>query len=168
MDDNELFSEIQYFHQPWLWLLIGWMAALSLWAFVQQIVLGVPWGNNPGSDELVIVLTVVLVLIVPLVFLSMHLRVVVRTDRLVVQFFPLHLRPRTIARDAIVAHRATAYRPLRDFGGWGIRYGSMGKAYIMSRDRGVLLELRNGDRLLIGSRRAEELDAAIALMMSRP
>ena len=27
---------------------------------------------------------------------------------------------------------ATKYRPIRDFGGWGIRYGRTGKAYNVS------------------------------------
>ncbi|NLK25486.1 MAG: hypothetical protein GX307_02790 [Euryarchaeota archaeon] len=42
----------------------------------------------------------------------------------------------------------------------------MGKAYNVSGNRGVLLKLKDGNSLLIGSQRAEELDAAIALMIS--
>ena len=53
------------------------------------------------------------------------------------------------------------YRSFREYGGHGIRYGSKGKAYTVSGDRGVQIELLNGKQLLIGSQRAEELVQAI-------
>lgn len=159
-----LFLEKQYFRQPWLWLLLGGIAVINYWAFVQQIVLGEPWGDNPASDAALLVIVLVFGLLFPLLFLVAHLCVEVRTDLMKARFFPLHLRPRTFAREDIICHRLVTYRPLRDFGGWGIRYGSVGKAYNISGNRGVLLELRDGGTLLIGSRRAEELDAAMSLM----
>jgi hypothetical protein len=58
--------------------------------------------------------------------------------------------------------RLCIYSSLRDYGGWGIRYGSKGKAYNVSGSRGVRLELSNGKRLLIGSQRPEELSEAVA------
>jgi hypothetical protein len=38
-----------------------------------------------------------------------------------------------------------------EYGGWGIKYGKMGKAYNVSGNRGVQLEFTDGKRLLIGS-----------------
>lgn len=166
MGEKTLFREEQYLRQPWLWALLGGEALLCLWAFVQQIVLGEPWGDNPASDPLLIVIVAVFGVGLPLAFLVMHLSVEVRQDRLLVRFFPLNLEHRTYSKEAIASHRAVAYRPLRDFGGWGIRYGGLGKMFSMSGDRAVLLELRDGKTLLIGSRRAEELDLAISMMSS--
>jgi len=57
------------------------------------------------------------------------------------------------------------YSPISDYGGWGIRYGSIGKAYNVSGNRGVQLELLNGERILIGSQKPEELAAAIDLAL---
>ena len=51
--------------------------------------------------------------------------------------------------------------PIRDYGGWGIRYGPGGKACNISGKHGVQIELLNGERLLIGSRRSEEFISAI-------
>ncbi len=54
------------------------------------------------------------------------------------------------------------YRPLREYGGWGVRWaGKRGTAWNAHGNRGAQLVLCDGKRLLIGSQRAEELAAAI-------
>jgi hypothetical protein len=50
---------------------------------------------------------------------------------------------------------------MREYGGWGVKYGWAGKAYNISGNRGVQLKLSNGKGLLIGSQRPEELAQAI-------
>jgi hypothetical protein len=56
---------------------------------------------------------------------------------------------------------ARTYRPLREYGGWGIRYGFDGKAFNMRGNQGVQLVLQNGEKVLIGSQRPAELAEAI-------
>lgn len=57
---------------------------------------------------------------------------------------------------------AVQYRPVRDYGGWGIR-GSRGRRALNTRgDRGVLLTRADGSTLLIGSQKPRELLAALA------
>jgi hypothetical protein len=57
---------------------------------------------------------------------------------------------------------AVQYRPVRDYGGWGIR-GTRGRRALNTRgDRGVLLTRANGSTLLIGSQKPRELLAALA------
>ena len=50
-----------------------------------------------------------------------------------------------------------------EYGGWGVRGfpGRYGWAYIVRGNRGVELEFANGNRLMLGSQRAEELARAI-------
>jgi hypothetical protein len=98
----------------------------------------------------------------PLLILSIHLDIVVREDELSIRFFPL--RRRHYQKNEIISHSVVAYRPLRDFGGWGIRYGRMGKAYTVSGDGGARLVLVDGRAVIIGTRRAEELNAALDMM----
>jgi hypothetical protein len=78
-----------------------------------------------------------------------------------VRFFPFHRRPRVIDLENIESVEAVRYSPLRDYGGWGIRHGSAGKAYNVSGNQGVVLRLKNGKTVLLGSQRYEELAAAI-------
>ncbi|HET6897964.1 MAG TPA: hypothetical protein VFK70_06445 [Vicinamibacteria bacterium] len=68
---------------------------------------------------------------------------------------------RTIAPARIARWEARTYRPIREYGGWGLRFGPRGRAYNVSGDRGVELTLDNGKRVLIGSQRSDDLAAAI-------
>ncbi|MGZ7167683.1 MAG: hypothetical protein ACXVIP_04695, partial [Halobacteriota archaeon] len=75
-------------------------------------------------------------------------------------FSPLFSR--TIPLSDIVTYEARQYRPVLEYGGWGIRFGTRRKrAYTMSGNRGVELELIDGTRLLMGSQRPDELVSAI-------
>ncbi|KQM10968.1 hypothetical protein AOA80_10960 [Methanomassiliicoccales archaeon RumEn M1] len=166
MRADVLFTERQYFRQWWVLLFIAGLEALMIWAFVQQIVMGIPWGDNPASDELLAAILIVFGILFPLMLLSARLEVTVERTRLLVRFFPFQVRHRVTGRDDLLGHEVVTYSALREFGGAGIRYGRRGKAYIVSGDRGVQLTFANGDRLLLGSRRAEELDAALTMMSS--
>lgn len=71
------------------------------------------------------------------------------------------LKTRRIPISSIRRARARAYRPLLEYGGWGIKLGPAGWAYNVSGRQGVQLELDGARPLLIGSRRAEDLARAI-------
>jgi hypothetical protein len=54
------------------------------------------------------------------------------------------------------------FRPIADYGFWGIRSGGDGERALIARgNRGVRLELADGSRLLIGSQRPEALASAL-------
>jgi hypothetical protein len=54
------------------------------------------------------------------------------------------------------------YHPIREYGGWGIRYApDRSRAFNMRGDSGVQLVLRSGQRVLIGSQNPDELAAAV-------
>ena len=54
------------------------------------------------------------------------------------------------------------FRPIVDYGCWGIRSGRDGERVLIARgNRGVRLELTDGSRLLIGSQRPEALATAL-------
>jgi hypothetical protein len=46
---------------------------------------------------------------------------------------------------------------LRDYGGYGIRTGRFGKAYVANGQRGVRLKLTDGTTLVLGSQKSDEL-----------
>ncbi len=89
-----------------------------------------------------------------------ELRVEVRESALLVRLVPL-TRQHRFGWETIRSAEARTYRPILEYGGWGIRYGKAGKAYNVSGPRGVQLEFHDGSRLLIGSQRADELAEAI-------
>lgn len=73
--------------------------------------------------------------------------------------FPLYHR--RIPRSEIARAEAVTYSPLGEYGGWGIRGMGENTALNARGSRGVRLILRNGNRVLVGSQRAEELAAAL-------
>jgi hypothetical protein len=62
----------------------------------------------------------------------------------------------------IASAAAIAYRPVRDYGGWGIRGSRRRRALNARGDRGVLITRSDGSTLLVGSQRPRELLDALA------
>jgi hypothetical protein len=78
-----------------------------------------------------------------------------------VRFFPFHRNFKRFAFEDFGEYYAREYRPLLEYGGWGIRCGKNGKAYNVSGKKGLQIIFKNGKKLLIGSQNPEELVAAI-------
>jgi hypothetical protein len=161
---NTIFHEVQPLRMWWVWLILFFPIALAWWIFIVQIVFGTPVGNNPAPDDVTLIIWILVGMGLPLFAYSAKLITDVRTDEIYLNYFPLHSR--TVALSDIVSYEIRLYRPLVEFGGWGIRFGSQRKrAYTMSSNRGVELQLTDGTRLLIGSQRPEELASAIDVAM---
>ncbi len=159
-----LFIEEQRFRQKWIWLLLGLVAAISWVMFIQQIMFGSPMGNHPTPDLFVWLTFVLFGIGLPWLLFSLRLVTRLEPSQLVIRFRPLLTR-KILLRD-IASCEALTYRPLREYGGWGIRYSARhGRAYNVSGNRGVQLELVDGHRILIGSQRADELAEVIRKSM---
>ena len=158
-----LYRETQHFRQLWIWVLVLFISLLSLYGVFQQLILGEPFGNNPAPDSVMVILAIIFGIGLPLFMFTTNLTTEVHSDGLYIRFFPFHLSFRSIAIEEIMGFEASTYNPIRDYGGWGIRYGRRGKAYNVSGNRGVRLELSKGKHLLIGSKRPEELVEALNL-----
>ncbi len=155
-----LFREEQRFRQLWIWLLIAGVAALQWWGFIQQIILGQPWGDNPGPDWMMWLLWLSIGIGMPAFFAYLRLIVTVTPEAVEIHFRPLSRRTIPIAEIADV--ESGEYSPLRQYGGWGIRGLGNNRVYSISGKQGVALTLVDGRKVLIGSLRANELADAIS------
>jgi len=106
-------------------------------------------------------------LVVAVWFLRLKLVTEVRDDGLFVCFVWLWPE-RTIPWDQIRSVGTRTYRPIRDFGGWGVRWATRGVVYHARGNRGVRLVLESGERVLIGSQRPDDLANAIAARSGVP
>jgi len=165
------FHEIQKFRQKWLWiflLLIDMLAFIFFgYGIFKQLVLGQAFGSRPLPDiALVIVGLFFILLLAVLTYISYTMKLIteVHNDGLTLRFHPLTLQ--IIPKELIKKCEVRKYHPIREYGGWGIRYGRKGKAYTVSGTLGVQLELVPGKSLLIGSQRPEELARAIQEKMN--
>ena len=160
------FREIQRFRQKWLWIaivvvLLGLIISFG-YGMIEQLVFGHSWGNRPMSDTALAILGPLMILLgigISWLFLRLKLHVEVREDGVHINFVPLARQ--TVPFRDIVSCEVRTYRPMREYGGWGVKYGRAGKAYNVSGNRGVQLKLSSGKGLLIGSQRPEELAQAI-------
>jgi len=158
---NPLYREVQYFRQPWLWILVLSVSVIAIWGMVQQLFLGQPFGNNPAPDAALIVIMIIFGFGFPYICYKMNLTTEVRSDGIYYRFFPFHLSFHKIKFEDLGKYEVRTYNALKDYGGWGIRYGRSCKAYNVSGNRGVQLEFSNGNRLLFGSLKPEEFTEAV-------
>lgn len=153
----------------WVWLLtlplcmglIGFFA----WAMVEQLVRDRPVGNQPMPDLMLMIIGPVFILLgAGLLWLMWVARLVteVRDDGIYIRFHPFHRAFQGFLWQEIESFEARTYRPILDYGGWGIRFGSGGRAYNVSGNRGLQINLVGGPsrHILIGSQRPEELAMA--------
>lgn len=72
------------------------------------------------------------------------------------KFAPL-AKARTIEWDDVEKAYVREFKPLREYGGWGIRYSfGRGKAYYVKGNKGIQLELKNGKKVLLGTQNPGE------------
>ena len=145
MQDKE-FSEKQQFTQLWLWCLL-------IASFLLPCLIPVLSNDDVEflNDDSRIVL--ILGLVFCLFFYLLELRISVNSEGIHYQFFPLHFKSYIIKYDEIERVEAVTYSPIMDYGGWGIRRVYKGKAYNIKGNKGVRVELKNGNHILFGSQK---------------
>ncbi|MCB0288054.1 MAG: hypothetical protein KDE57_15455 [Calditrichaeota bacterium] len=162
-----LFEEEQQFRQPWLMALLGITVApitlFLIYVMISQLVFGIPVGSKPMPNAMAIWFMPLMVLICSgIIWLFWKSKLIVRIDSemLLIRFFPF--TKREIPLSKIREFEARKYNPLGEYGGWGVRLGwKGGKAYTVSGNHGVQFVFRNGEKLLIGSQKATEFEAAL-------
>lgn len=160
-----LFKEEQRTTQLWIWSLVILTFGLWLWQFVQQIILGIPFGKNPSPDIAIYVIGIVPVGAF-LVLLLIRLETTVTTEYISFRFLPFQRKPRILQKRDIRQWEVKHYQPIREYGGWGIRTGfkSKGMAYSVKGNQGAYFEMNNGKKVLIGTQDPDGLEKALEKM----
>jgi len=162
MQRNYIFKEQQRFRQWWLWLIILGIDGLLIYGFVQQVIIGKAFGEKPMSD-IGLSLAVLLSLALSIFSLSIRLETLITREGISVRFFPLHFKFKVYAWARLRKSYVRKYSPLSEYGGWGLRFGmsGQGRAYNVSGNKGLQLEFTDQKKLLIGTRKPEELSSAL-------
>ena len=158
------FKEEQKFNQWWIWLLIAVCCGIWIWQFVQQIIMGKPFGNNPMSD-LGVILTGIFPILVLLLFRLLKLETLIDEEGIKCRFMPFQRKYKTFLPLDIAKYEVKKYNPLMEYGGWGIRYGRKGTAYNVRGNMGLYLELKNKKNFLIGTQTPDSLRYAMEKMI---
>lgn len=139
MDYHEiLFREVQRF-PAWLRLLIVLSMALAI--ALAGFVLDSMFALEESPPRSSVILTVALGMLLPaalsVLILFVRLETFVRPDGLYVRLFPLHIKFKKFTSDQIAESYPCTYKPIRDYGGWGIRCGRKVQGHTTSKETGV-------------------------------
>lgn len=144
------FREVQ---KPWAWVLFLFGLAAPAVVLVQALNRTIVGHGVPGRGLYLVCGSVAFLAVW---FSLARLVTEVRETALSIHFFLLWPE-RTIPWNEIRRAEAVTYTAT----GYGVRWRAGGMAYNVSGNRGVRIELRNGNEVLVGSRRAAELANAI-------
>ncbi|MCX6234370.1 MAG: DUF6141 family protein [Bacteroidetes bacterium] len=156
------FKEVQKFTQIWLWVLLSAMVGLFLFFIIKQIVFDQPVGDHPTTD-LGLLLTSLIPLATIGLFFSLRLITEVRKEGIFYRFAPFQRKLKLIPWADIEKCYVRKYKPISEYGGWGMRMGSLkhGKAFNVRGNMGLQIEFKNGKRFLIGTQNPQELEGAL-------
>ncbi|MGE0569403.1 MAG: hypothetical protein AB7O73_15795 [Bacteroidia bacterium] len=132
------------------------MALIPLFGTVQQLYFGIPFGNNPVSDFALILITIGLYIFLSLFFI-IRLETIINEAGILVKFFPIITKK--LNWEDIKSLKVIDYGFI---GGWGIRlWTAYGTVYNIKGKMGLLVELKNGKTLVIGTQKPKEIEAIV-------
>ena len=175
MMEKLLFKEEQKFGSISLYIPMGLIYASTIGFFIyagfMQFVYNKQWADKPMSDDgfIITMFGVLLVLIVTSYFLfGSRLKVQINNGKLLYSFPPFIRKMKEISKDQIKSYEIRKYKPIREYGGWGIKKGlkKYGDAYNVQGNIGLQLTLKNGKKVLFGTQRPEALKRAMIKLMT--
>lgn len=151
-----MFSETQRFTQWWLWLIL-----IGVWvAMVYSIV------TAPPQTDAAVYVSFGIAILLPVLFWQMRLTTRITAEGIYVRYIPFHLKEKFFAWDTLSASYVRTYSPLMEYGGWGIKYSFKGKGlvYNTSGNVGLQLQFKEGEPVLIGTQKGEEIKQVLAVL----
>jgi hypothetical protein len=150
-----VFKEKQKFTQWWLWLFLIGIGIFQVYALSSQLIKGVYFGDKPMSNIGLIIFTIIPFGII-ILFWYIKLETEIDEKEIRVKFTPLVKK--TFRWENIKTATVIQYK----FVGYGIRlFTSYGTVYNTKGNMGLAIELKNGEKFLIGTQKASELTKEI-------
>lgn len=151
------FKEEQRFSQWWLWLILIGAGFPTLRPLFKLLVSseGVTdeFNRSPGA-----IISALIFLSIVVLFYFMRLNTLINQEGIQVKFFPFVTRK--VNWNEVKTARVIKYGFV---GGWGIRIGTAyGTVYSTKGNMGLAVELTSGKKLLVGTQRAQELEASLS------
>lgn len=157
--DRAIYTE----RTPWA----GWVRAI-MWGAVTvscyPVLAG--WDTDLPFGTRALIVAGVVGFAVAVGFLLAGLTVHVQEDRIFMHLGKVALVRRRVPYSEIVSLESVQYRPIREFGGWGVRGWGARKAWSARGNRAVALTLEGERLLLIGSDHPRRLEERIRRAMT--
>lgn len=165
MNTPVIFSEKQRFNQWWLWTIMMIPLGTIVFTFFRTTVNSGRSGISVGMIENLLWEGLPLCLVFAFI-LSISLTTQIKEDGIYVRLFPIHFKFLFFPWEQLEKVYVRKYAPIKEYGGWGLRWGifGSGKAYNIRGNKGLQLVLKDGEKLLIGTQRPEVLANTLASM----
>ena len=174
MKENYLFYEEQ--KEKNLFIRIT-LAILNIFAFVFTLLtvlslMGIINGmvGEFETTELILINIFILLIIgsIDYILFNSKLITLIKNDGIYYRYIPFHHKFRKIESREISKCEARIYKPIKEYGGWGLRtFNRMKKAYSVSGNEGVEFTYINGMKLLIGSKKMNKFYEAASKILNR-
>ena len=163
------FKEVQRFKVWWAWTAVVALNILFVYAIIQQVIMGIPFGNTPASNLVLLLLELGGLLLLLFLF-SVKLSTTINDRGIQYRFAPFQVRTTLIEWNELSDAFIREYNSFYEYGGYGIRVGSRENNRAIntsaSCNEGLQLEFKDGKLLLIGTTRPEEIKRIIDLQIS--
>ena len=165
MDHEIQFKEKQQFTQWWVWAILIGVNSIFIYGVFKQVVGGSQFGDKPISNLGLLIVTGIIILFTFL-FFNFRLDTKINREGIYVRFFPFHLSFQHYSWEKIKKSYVRKYNPVFEYGGWGFRFGLLGKgrAFNMSGNYGLQLKFVDNKELLIGTNKPDELKKTLVRM----
>ncbi len=150
-------------YSPWpRWT--GWILWGALGASALPFVLG--WDTDSGILGRLLAMAALLGLGWAIQYIFAGLNVQVQETRLLIYLGSIPLLKKSVRFADIVSLKSVRYRPIAEFGGWGIRGMGKKKAWTARGNQAVVLTLPKDRLLYVGSDSPEKLEEHIRRAMT--
>lgn len=163
--NNLQFEESQQFRSRsfwiFLWTIIIFLTVLFGYGFVKQIIFGKSFGMKPASDLEIILTTICVYFLCGglfLLFFFAKLTTIINQDGIWIRYVPFRNRKRFIPWNQIENLYVRKYDPIREYGGFGFRFGfKEGLAYNVSGSWGLQIIMKDGKKIMVGTQKPKAL-----------
>jgi len=100
-----------------------------------------------------------IIFFIALLFLMVKLEIKIDKWEVKVRFIPFIFKPKVFSWADVEMAGIRKAKPLREFGGWGIRVFPQKRAYTMYGTWGLQLKMKNGKKVFIGTKNCAEFEA---------
>jgi len=156
--NNSIFIEKQRFTQWWIWLIIISINLLLVFMIV-NVISDASKKSFELADAIGLGVIFFSLVLVNYLLTGTSLKTEINNEEIKIKFLPFIIKDKIIKWEDLSLCYVRQYSPIGEYGGWGYRFGIMGKgkAFNIKGNMGLQLQFNDGKNLLIGTQKAEEL-----------
>lgn len=145
----EKYKEKQNFRQWWIWIVFVGLLVAAVVDYTTQSTTSDSFGSYFG-------LTILFLMALLMWFTKLETKI--NEKGIYIRFFPFIIKWKQFYWENITKAYIREYKPIKEYGGWGIKgFSTRNVAYNISGNKGLQLEMKNGKKVLIGTKNQDKL-----------